>query len=169
MTAPGPAPSRLSWAAIDEYTRRIAAEHGAQGEVPVDVRRLLRVLGGTAAVLDCPVELWVRGKGDFTVYVPVHTSATRDHITFAHAIGHYFLHYRAPGYVDGDMYFGRACRGRPAVEANVFASTLLMPREQFVETWADHGHDIWRVAGEYCVSPAAARNRAQMLDLHVPA
>ncbi|KMV19594.1 hypothetical protein ACT17_05965 [Mycolicibacterium conceptionense] len=164
MTVPGPIPSNLSWSAIAEYTRRIAAEHGVHQKLPVDMRRLVDLLGGSVHVLDGPVALWVRGKGDFTVYVPVHTSTTQDRIAFAHAVGHYFLHYRATGYEAGDMFFGRACRGRPAVEANVFASALLMPREEFTAAWSKHRGEVWAVAGVFGVSPAAVRTRAQALN-----
>ena len=162
--APGPLPSGLSWAAIDEYTRRIAAEYGTHEELPVDARRLVDLLSGFVHVLDGPVALWVRGKSDFTVYVPMHTGTTQDRIAIAHAVGHYFLHYRGHGFEEGDAFYGRACRGRPAVEANVFASALLMPREEFTAAWSEHRGEVWAVAGLFGVSPAAVRTRAQVLN-----
>ena len=106
-----------------------------------------------------------RLAGDvLTIFIPHHTSARRDRFTKAHELGHYFLHYLYPK-VSGEARFGRGARDRAETEANVFASALLMPSEQFKRAYAEVGGDVWQLASRFDVSPRAAEVRAEVLGL----
>lgn len=162
------APSPLSNAAIAEYAKRVAEAHG-EYEAPrrLDLMRLVSTLGGrveTSMDILAPEALTVHQAGNFTVHLPPLTSDRRDRFTIAHELGHYFLHYLYP-HQDGPMAFGRGSRNRAETQANVFASSLLMPADAFKQAAAQHGNDWWRIGEEFGVSPSAASVRAQVLGL----
>lgn len=161
--------SRLSYSAIATYAEQIAREHeviAAGGHV--DVHALLAKLGGEVVLEDRTESLEVRAPGDFTVFIPTHTSQLRDRFTIAHELGHYFLHYRAPaGHLIGEptSTFTRLGRNVPETQANVFASNLLMPEGHFRSTFERLEHDMATVAQHFGVSVPAARVRAEYLGL----
>lgn len=129
--------------------------------------QLVRELGGRveeSRALVAPEALTVYGPGEFTVHLPLVTSERRDRFTVAHELGHYFLHYLYPR-LEGARSFGRGGRDRAETEANVFASSLLMPEVKFREAVARHGRDWWTVADVFGVSPSAASVRAQVLGI----
>ncbi|MET9325929.1 ImmA/IrrE family metallo-endopeptidase [Tsukamurella sp. NPDC003166] len=130
----------------------------------VDLDRLVTMFGGRIEYRDSVEALHVRDAGDFTIFVPQFTSSARDRFTIAHELGHYFLHYRFAGHSD-ERTFGRGQRNRAETEANVFASALLMPKDEFRRQWRASAQDEWKVANYFDVSPAAAKVRAQVLDL----
>jgi len=161
--------SRLSYSAIAAYAEQIAREHDViDGNGFVDVHALLYKLGGEIEVDDRAESLEVRNPGDFTVIIPTHTSRLRDRFTIAHELGHYFLHYRAPDkFRVGDRVstFTRLGRNVAETQANVFASNLLMPAENFKDTFVRHNGDIVPVAENFGVSVPAAKVRAEYLGL----
>lgn len=162
------APSPLSNSAIAEYAKRVAEAHGeyVQGS-RLDVKRLVGALGGrveTSMDIVAPEALTVHEPGNFTVHLPPLTSDRRDRFTIAHELGHYFLHYLHPE-EQGRMAFGRGSRNRAETQANIFASSLLMPADAFIEAAGRYGNDWWRVGDEFGVSPSAASVRAQVLGL----
>lgn len=161
-------PSTLSNGAIAEYAERIGRHHhvyDTQGNL--DIERLVRTLGGRVEVspaLFAPEALTVRTPSDFTVHLPPVTSNRRDRFTIAHELGHYFLHYLHEG-ESGEKHFGRGQRNRAETQANVFASSLLMPEREFRAAATRCRNDWWAVADVFGVSPAAASVRAQVLNL----
>lgn len=162
------APSPLSNSAITEYARRVAQAHGEyeQGN-RIDLKRLVNVLGGrveTSMGIVAPEALTVYEPGNFTIHLPPLTSDRRDRFTIAHELGHYFLHYLHPQ-ERGQMAFGRGSRNRAETQANVFASSLLMPADAFRKAIGRYGHDWWQIGDEFGVSPSAASVRAQVLGL----
>ncbi|WP_036376379.1 ImmA/IrrE family metallo-endopeptidase [Mycolicibacterium austroafricanum] len=161
--------SRLSYAAIAEYTDRIAADHGVVEDTgKVDVCALLANLGGCIEVDNRVESLEVRSDHDFAVYLPTHTSQLRDRFTIAHELGHYFLHYRAPDeHLVGQRArtFTRLGRNVPETQANVFASNLLMPAEAFTAAVGEAAGDLVAVADRFEVAVPAARVRADYLGL----
>lgn len=157
-------PSRLSNAAIAQYAQRVGDAHDVYTDGRADVQQLVASLGGRVETRDGGESLNVQDTGDFTIFLPQFTSEMRDRFTIAHELGHYFLHYRYAK-VDGPKSYARGGRNRAETEANVFAATLLMPAESFAKKWCEHGGDAWRVAGHFGVSPAAARVRAETLQL----
>lgn len=158
--------SRLSYTAVAGYAERVARENGMVGG---DGRVVLGLdgLGGRVVVKARVVEsLVVRGVGDFTVYVPVHTSRVRDRFGVAHALGHYFLHYRAPDvYLRGGRCSVFVCGGCGVgeVQANVFASGFLVPGGEFESVLRLCGGDLVVVAEWFGVSVPVVRVRAEFL------
>lgn len=161
-------PSSLSNRAIAEYAERIGRHHSSYDkDGSIDVHRLVHTLGGRVEVssaLFAPEALTVRTPSDFTVHLPPVTSARRDRFTIAHELGHYFLHYLHEG-ASGEMQFGRGQRNRAETQANIFASSLLMPEREFRAAARRCNNEWWAVADVFGVSPAAASVRAQVLNL----
>ncbi|MCV7251611.1 ImmA/IrrE family metallo-endopeptidase [Mycobacterium hackensackense] len=158
-------PAWLTNDAISQYAERVGVGHDiydASGRADIDV--LLRRLGGDVRSAIDEESLHVRGRGNFTVFIPHFTSSRRDRFTIAHELGHYFLHYLYPKEVE-DKKFGRGGRDRAETEANVFASALLMPAEKFADAYRELGGDPWRLASRFDVSPRAATVRAEVLGL----
>lgn len=158
-------PSRLSNSAIREYAERVGTHYDIYDRAgTADVRELVRALGGTVAYGDSRESLHVNGPGDFTIYLPEVTSSRRDRFTIAHELGHYFLHYLHPKH-DEPASFGRGDRNSVETQANVFASSLLMPEAAFSRAWTRTEGDIYTLAQQFDVSPNAAEVRAQVLGL----
>jgi predicted transcriptional regulator len=161
--------SRLSYSAIATYAEQIAREHGVVNEGgTVDVYALLHKLGGEVVLDNRAESLEVRAPGDFTVFIPTHTSRLRDRFTIAHELGHYFLHFRAPTtHLVGERTstFTRLGRNVPETQANVFASNLLMPEKHFKAVFDRSDRDMVAVAQHFGVSVPAAKVRAEYLGL----
>lgn len=155
----------LTYDEIRRYAERIGRRHEIYDEQGcADLDYLLNRLGGVVEVHDSNESLKVRGKGDFTVYIPSTTSPRRDRFTIAHEIAHYFLHYRYPK-LSGEQAYWRGGRSVAETEANVFAASLLMPEDSFTEAYSALDGDLWRLASRFEVSPAAAEVRAATLRL----
>lgn len=161
------ASSGLSYEAIRAYAERIGEAHEIYDSAGcADVHDLVRVLGGHVEISDWRSDesLHVGKDGSFTIYLPPSTSMRRDRFTMAHELGHYFLHHLYPENV-GPASFNRGSRNRAETEANVFASSLLMPAQAFKEAHARLYPDIHALARQFDVSPAAASVRCQVLGL----
>lgn len=163
--------SRLSYSAIAAYAEQIARDNGViDQDGRIDVHTLLRNLGGQIEIENRAESLDVRDDYDFTVYLPSHTSQLRDRFTIAHELGHYFLHHRAPDeHLVGarTQTFTRLGRNVPETQANVFASNLLMPAEQFKAAFYELEQDLVAVADRFEVSFPAAKVRAEYLGLPI--
>jgi predicted transcriptional regulator len=158
-------PSNLTNRAIGQYAERVGERYGIydeNGRAEIDV--LLQRLGGSCEVRMSQESLHVEDRGRFTIYVPEHTSMRRDRFTLAHELGHYFLHYLYPE-CEGTRSFSRGGRDRAETEANVFASSLLMPSDHFREAWSELAGDIREMARRFDVSPDAADVRSRVLRL----
>lgn len=157
-------PSRLSYDAIRRYADRVGREHGVYNAAGrADVDSLIATLGGVVSYGHREA-LVVYGPGKFEISLPELTSARRDRFTKAHEIGHYFLHYRHPN-LEGREEFGRGERNTLETQANVFASSLLMPDAEFRRAYVENGGDDWAIARIFDVSPDAASVRSQVLGL----
>ncbi|NWL32931.1 ImmA/IrrE family metallo-endopeptidase [Paenarthrobacter nitroguajacolicus] len=157
--------ANLSNTALLEYAERVGRHHGIYDDKGrADLHRFVEALGGQIGYATNSESLHVRSIGDFTVYLPHSTSARRDRFTLAHELGHYFLHYLYP-HVEGERGFERGSRNRAETEANVFASALLMPRDEFVAAHRRFDGDVWKLAVNFDVSPDAATVRAKVLGL----
>ncbi|PZE86604.1 uncharacterized protein DUF955 [Curtobacterium sp. PhB142] len=156
----------LSYTGIRQYAERIAQVHNVVNEDgSTDVLRLVGELGGRVTYNEDDREgLIVTGPGNFEIRLSPFTSSWRDKFTMAHELGHYFLHYRLPG-LDAEERFARGARNHRETQANVFAASLLMPRDTFVEAWTELGGSERRLADRFGVSPAAARVQAEVLRL----
>lgn len=161
-------PSRLSYDAIRDYAERVGKHYAIYDRSGAgDVRALVRQLGGRVAVGDSRESLHVNEVGNFTIYLPHMTSSRRDRFTIAHELGHYFLHYLHPKR-EAAASFGRGERNTVETQANVFASSLLMPAEQFKKEWKRHSGNARALATIFDVSPNAVLVRAEVLDLREP-
>lgn len=172
MSAAVEAPrSRLSYSAIARYAEQIALDNDiVDGSGKVDVHGLLLKLGGQIEVENRAESLEVRSPYDFTVYLPTHTSRLRDRFTIAHELGHYFLHHRAPDtHLVGTRTstFTRLGQNIPETQANVFASNLLMPLDQFKAAYWHLDQDLVALADRFEVSVPAAKVRAKYLGLPI--
>lgn len=109
----------------------------------------------------------VEKDGTFHIYLPQMTSNRRDRFTICHEIGHYFLHYVIVDTSEDrfPLRFGRGERNKAETQANVFASSFLMPHDIFKTEYDRLQGDNWQVAEAFGVSPDAASVRAQVLGL----
>lgn len=157
-------PLEVTTAQINDYARRVADQFGIyDDDGKADLPRLLSMLGGKVEVKDGAESLLVHDDETFTIYVSGRTSPRRDRFTIAHELGHYLLHH-----LNGDRQVRRFTRqGSNAAEtqANYFAAALIMPTEQFTQAHRALGGDLWRLARQFDVSPAAAEVRAAVLGL----
>lgn len=158
-------PSRLTNLAIREYAERVGEHYDIYDRAGTgDVHELVRKLGGRLAYGDTKESLHVNAPGDFVIILPRVTSSRRDRFTIAHELGHYFLHYLHPKR-EAAASFGRGERNSVETQANVFASSLLMPEQKFTAAWHRSGGDVYSLARQFEVSPAAVEVRAQVLGL----
>lgn len=158
-------PTTLSHAAIREYAERIGRHHDIYDKVGrADVDALVAKLGGRVVVKDTVESMHVYGKSDFEIFLPTFTSARRDQFTKAHELGHYFIHYRHAE-LEGPAAFGRGGQNLAETQANVFASSLLMPEREYRAAFGAVGAEWWVLARMFNVSPAAAEVRARVLNL----
>ena len=159
-----PQPTFMSGQAIADYAEKVAAHHEVLGAGPTDLDRLLLRLGGHTSQRPSRESMTIHGVGNFTIFLPAHTSRTRDRFTIAHELGHYFLHYRLAA-TRGQQVFTRSGRNQLETEANVFASALLMPATEFESAWHRLRGNAWDIAVHFDVSPAAVNVRASVLGL----
>ncbi len=158
-------PSKLSFDAIRDYAERVGANYDIYDRSGNgDVMDLVRRLGGRVMIGDSRESLHVNRSGDFIIFLPQMTSSRRDRFTIAHELGHYFLHYLHAKREEAAS-FGRGERNLVETQANVFASSLLMPAEQFADAWRRHRGNVRALATLFDVSPAAVEVRAEVLKL----
>lgn len=158
-------PAELSNDSIREYAERVGRHHQIYDENGrADIDGLVARLGGDVVVQDGPESMRVTAEGDFCIHLPTFTSERRDRFTKAHELGHYFLHYRYPGRTEPES-FSRGGRSPAETQANVFASSLLMPEDEFRAAHASADGNVHRLAHRFEVSPAAAKVRSEVLGL----
>ena len=101
----------------------------------------------------------INADGVLVVFLPQHETAKQYRFLVAHALGHYCLHFYG-----SEVTFMRGS-GRDVVEANQFASALMMPESLFRSVWAELDGDAHKVAELMWVSTAAVHVRALVLRL----
>lgn len=157
-----------------EYTPDIAARDAmrlAQSKTlklkPFDVIGLATSIGLTVDIL--PLENDISGylrreAGGWKIGVNSLHHPNRQRFTIAHELGHYFLH-RSEGNFEDTILFRRAYQlNKKEVEANEFASKLLMPTGEFRRELAANDYNITSVARVFGVSGAAAEYRNDSVD-----
>lgn len=106
-----------------------------------------------------------------TIFVKYNDHSNRKRFTIAHELGHFFLHYEQnKTFVDKDLSF---YRNNPElssrdyeIEANQFAASLLMPREQVVREWVNRKNPaVDELAKIFGVSPSSMGFRITNLGL----
>lgn len=101
-----------------------------------------------------------RGK-NWMIGINKYHSKKRQRFTMAHELGHYVLHRNNIGIKHEDMVLFRNNEVNPMeVEANNFASELLIPREEFKKHIADGVTKISDLSEKFDVSISAIRYKA---------
>lgn len=163
-------PSQLSHSAIRDYAEKVGEHHAIYSEEGrADLERLVENLQMTVKYSDSNPSSSIESsevddEKRMTIYLPTMTSSRRDRFTIAHEIAHFFLHYLHAGH-QGRMSFGRGESNRAETQANVFASSLLMPESQFRSAHRELNGDPDLLAIRFGVSPVAARVRSSVLSL----
>ncbi len=104
----------------------------------------------------------VRGKKDFSIFLPSFTGRLRDRFTIAHELGHYFLHS-----LQGKLAIQaeRAGTGPIEQEANTFAAGLLMPEQRMRDLYKEFKGQYLPISSRLGVSPRAIQVRLKILEL----
>ena len=166
--------SNLPKAAIETMAESMASLYGYKParELP----QVVENFGGKLAVRDymndpATGSIFIEGEGDFTIYIPLHTSVAEDRFTVAHELGHYVVHYLWPHRTNepftGPVYADRYGIDRAEHEANWFASAFLMPNASVRDVWQASG-SVSQVAAVFRVTPSAAYDRLVRLELIEP-
>lgn len=158
--------SNLAREGVEDYARQVAEAAGVSP--PVDMIRLVEKCGGKVHYQE--VDEWrmesgsifVHGKRDFDILLPLYTSPRRDQFTLAHELGHYFLHSQQGKIPLVAHRQGTKSTERVEWEANWFAAALLMPEAEF-RVAADRSRDPVLLAREFRVSSDAATIRLKVL------
>lgn len=168
-----PTASGLSKAAIQQVAEDIARKYDYDHSR--NIREIVEILGGEISIENTLVSdpeksgsLYVKGKRNFKIILPSHTSIERDNFTIAHELGHYFLHYVYKvnkGETLPDFVAGRKGSDRPEWEANWFAGAFLMPEDVFREKYNQENGNLLAVSDFFNVSVSAAEVRAISLGL----
>lgn len=155
-------------------------------EIPVNVIGLANELGITVYETDIKndkVSGYISKDNDgYYICVNKKHAATRQLFTIAHEIGHYILHKDVldTGNLLPTMYkvgngitpalaradYNSAEYRAMETEANRFAASLLMPREEFIRK-ADECEDLVELALAFKVSVGAASIRANNLGIEI--
>ena len=160
---------RHSSRAISELAERVRALDSfrtTEGEVRDRLNALVVSWRGSIVVAT-PEQSWeslrVEDDKSFTIFLSPETSPLRDNFTIGHELGHLLLHtdFDAPGVA----HFNRFGSDRAETEANWFAASLLMPRDEFTASARENGPDPYLLAGRFGVSVAAANVRLRALRL----
>lgn len=170
-----PKPCLLAREAIEGIAENMSMQSGYQPSA--SLKQIVAPFGGEVQFhdyLSAPANMVVgrdgsidiRGRGDFEILVPLHTSDAQDRYTVAHELGHYVLHYLWHARHNADL--GRVIahrsggQARAEDEANWFASAFLMPAGKVATLWQT-APSLGEVASHFGVSPAAARHRVNRL------
>jgi hypothetical protein len=163
-------PCGLSYAAIREYAARVGVHHDIYDESGlVDVKWFAEKLGGeivpaAGRARDTRlVEVFSQGR--FNLYDDLYLlSAVKQRFFHVLGVSHYYLHYLYPKR-KGILCIPRGVRGHFTVEANVFASALLIRSDVLVDRWSPTRQSIITLADDLQVSKLMVITRAKSLGL----
>ena len=161
---------------VDEARRKAAevlASHGVQ-QVPVDVEKLASAAGISVvyeALEDHASGMLVRDADSVVIGVNSQHPAPKQRFTIAHELAHYFLHAQSPTVFIDDADELPGVDESHEIEANAFASALLMPETAVAADLRNQPVDLLdystveALAGRYQVSPHALTIRLIELGL----
>ena len=164
-----PTPSALSSSAINEYAEKIGTHHDiydANGKA--DIESLFIKLGGVFRPKDETDYFVIEEPGKFSISLPSLISKRRQVFLIAQAVGFYFLHYRYPQISTYAKFSRGSTDYTVVVQANQFASALLMPSQHFIpkfEGFSGEKDWDWSLSDNFFVSPKAARLRAHIFGM----
>jgi Zn-dependent peptidase ImmA (M78 family) len=164
---------------LERRARDVLREHGLTS-IPIDPVVLANRLGMSvrnAKFSDETLVGMIAKRGtNVQLLVNQSDSPYRKRFTIAHELGHHFLHLLEDGeFIDGDhdfdMFRGGADdtedvspKRRQEIQANIFASALLMPAAAVREMWSEVD-SVQGMARLFNVSEAAMKNRLRTLGL----
>lgn len=135
-------------------------------QIPIDLNKVITDSGMNVLEGNLPDDVeGVLDRKAQTIYLKSSSPSTRKKFTAAHELGHYWLHngvnvevfYRLDSMnLSADVEIER--------EANWFASSLLMPRQQVRQYWFLF-RDVGKMADKFQVSITAMRWRLKNLGL----
>ena len=163
---------------IEDRARAVLREHGL-ASIPVDPVVLANRLGirvNNAKFSDDSMVGMIAKRGDtVTLLVNQGDPPFRKRFTIAHELGHHFLHLLQDGeFVDGEADLFRqhwdesaaiTPQRRREIQANMFASALLMPEEDVRREWPTL-RSVSGLARRFNVSEAAMGFRIDQLGLN---
>lgn len=166
-----PGPTMMTNAQVRQYAEDTSQEYDcAYHSGKLQVNTLLGKLGGKVLPYSGHVNLIAVGSADqdavdtrFWIFEKPMCSARRQRFHIVKHIAHYFLIQH--GNSTSDTYITME-EERAQVEANIFASTLLMPENHFQQSISD-GLDVDELALIYGVSPKAVETRMAVLNIAV--
>jgi Zn-dependent peptidase ImmA (M78 family) len=89
----------------------------------------------------------------------------RQRYTIAHELGHYFLHRHLQVEFQDRIFFRGAENSKEEVQANSFASEILMPEVDFRRMVREGKNKVNELSQEFGVSTLALRIRAKNLGM----
>ena len=148
--------------------------HAFRIKIPIeDIEGLVCSLGGSIQIQAGVPDGAVIKDGDaFRILVSPFQEEKRKRFTIAHELGHLFLHMgyltnRALWERQNDNVYHRIGNSEQEYQANEFAASLLMPRDEYVRVLEQHTDnnqvDTAKVAEYFQVSIEAASNRGKFL------
>lgn len=110
------------------------------------------------------------GNNDYCIYYDKNQIPERQQFSIAHELGHLLLHELSKKNSQEVYYRTIGKHSRLEWEANEFAASLLMPRDEFISFCVNNADtsgliDLSNVANNFCVSKQAARVRGSVLGL----
>ena len=161
-----PEPCNLPKPTIEKIAGQVSERVGFRpgGQIADVVTRL----GGRITFMR--LEEWLEHDADtivieaprnFTIRLLGADGPLRQNFTIAHELGHYILHSRSGSLAP--MIAGRKGSNRVEWEANWFAASLLMPKDEFSKAALQSGMSDLTLAGIFNVSLEAAQLRKKVL------
>ena len=152
---------------ISHRAERLLVDSGCQNQLPIATDKIAEHLGYEAlGFFPSEITQNVSGVVDHEkkkIAVNKTESARRQHFTIAHEIGHVVLH-QGESVVDYRNSIDNPMTQKE-VEANRFASELLMPSMFFYEYWTTFKGSIDKMASKFGVSDSAIEIRMRELGL----
>lgn len=158
---------------IESITSLIREKTGFNDTLIVDVSEIAKQLGFEVYEDDFNGNDDISGKviidsdsKKFEIYVNKKESEERKRFTIAHELGHVFLHASSKGTYQDTFYRGQCYDefDRLEYQANLFASSLLMPKDTVKKLWNDF-KKIEPISKFFVVSEDAAKIRLKNLEL----
>jgi hypothetical protein len=117
----------------DRLALRLISEYGVSPKPDVDVHTLARRANIEIDELPLDQDGYMQPLGDGRIRVVINVSAPRQRqrFTLAHELGHYLVHIQA------DAALAQEARQSEEVFCNIFAGSLLMPRDWLEDNYAE--------------------------------
>jgi hypothetical protein len=131
------------------------------------LRRTVGKFRGTIETIQDPSDpekgggsLVIYGPGNFVIWLSPYQSPLRANFTIGHELGHYILHYKHDKkHEGGPVVFNRFGSDAYEWQANRFAASFLMPREEYRRYHEKFKGNPMLLAGHFGVSESAVEVR----------